>query len=97
MSPHPVIIAVFPSENRAASAEVAGLMVLVMAGVVGAAVLLGRDVGGDERWAYVFESLRGHTLDELVDNDPSTDVVRDMRREVEQLVRAASRDFARFW
>ncbi len=41
--------------------------------------------------ARVFESLRGHTLDELVDNDPSTDVIREMRREVEQLVRAASR------
>ncbi len=41
--------------------------------------------------ARVFESLRGHTLDELVDNDPSTEVVREMRREVEQLVRAASR------
>ncbi len=41
--------------------------------------------------ARVFESLRGHTLDELVDKDPSTDVVREMRREVEQLVRAATR------
>ncbi len=41
--------------------------------------------------ARVFEALRGHTLDELVDNDPSTEVVREMRREVEQLVRAAAR------
>ncbi|QEG41931.1 AAA domain-containing protein [Roseimaritima ulvae] len=41
--------------------------------------------------ARVFEALRGHTLDELVDNDPSTDVIRDMRREVQDLVRAASR------
>lgn len=43
--------------------------------------------------ARVFEALRGHTLDELVDNDPSTDVVRDMRREVKDLIRAAGRDF----
>jgi hypothetical protein len=43
--------------------------------------------------ARVFESLRGHTLDELVDNDPSTVVIRDMRREVEALLRAANRDF----
>ena len=41
--------------------------------------------------ARVFESLRGHTLDELVDADPSTDVVRDMRRELEELMRSASR------
>ncbi|TWU34952.1 AAA domain-containing protein [Novipirellula artificiosorum] len=41
--------------------------------------------------ARVFESLRGHTLDELVDADPSTDVIRDMRRELEQLMRAASK------
>lgn len=41
--------------------------------------------------ARVFEALRGHTLDELVDNDPSTEVVKEMRREVEELVRAASR------
>ena len=43
--------------------------------------------------ARVFESLRGHTLDELVDNDPSSDVIREMRREVQQLVRAAEKDF----
>ncbi|MDA7893911.1 AAA domain-containing protein, partial [bacterium] len=41
--------------------------------------------------ARVFESLRGHTLDELVDNDPSTDVVRDMRREVKELIRLAEK------
>ena len=43
--------------------------------------------------ARVFESLRGHTLDELVDADPSTDVVREMRREVESLMRQAAKDF----
>lgn len=41
--------------------------------------------------ARVFEGLRGHTLDELVDADPSTDVVKDMRQEVEALMRAASK------
>ena len=41
--------------------------------------------------ARVFESLRGHTLDELVDADPSSDVIRDMRRELEELMRSASR------
>ncbi|TWT81658.1 ATP-dependent RecD-like DNA helicase [Planctomycetes bacterium CA13] len=41
--------------------------------------------------ARVFESLRGHTLDELVDADPSTGVIRDMRRELEQLMREASK------
>lgn len=43
--------------------------------------------------ARVFESLRDHTLDERVDADPSTDVVRDMRRELEELMRSASRPF----
>jgi superfamily I DNA and/or RNA helicase len=43
--------------------------------------------------ARVFEALRGHTLDELVDNDPSNDVIRDMRREVQDLVRAAEKGF----
>lgn len=43
--------------------------------------------------ARVFEALRGHTLDELVESDPSNDVISDMRREVEQLMRQASRDF----
>lgn len=41
--------------------------------------------------ARVFEALRGHTLDELVDQHPSADVIRDMRREVESLVRDAGR------
>jgi ATP-dependent RNA/DNA helicase IGHMBP2 len=43
--------------------------------------------------ARVFEALRGHTLDELVDNDPSSDVIREMRREVQELIRAAGKDF----
>lgn len=43
--------------------------------------------------ARVFEALRGHTLDELVDQDPSTSVIRDMRREVQDLIRAAGKDF----
>jgi len=41
--------------------------------------------------ARVFESLRGHTLDELVETDPSGDVIADMRREVDDLVRKAER------
>jgi superfamily I DNA and/or RNA helicase len=41
--------------------------------------------------ARVFESLRGHTLDELVDSDPSSDIIREMRRDVEELMRAASK------
>ncbi len=41
--------------------------------------------------ARVFEGLRGHTLDELVDRDPSNGVIREMRREVEELMRAAAR------
>ena len=43
--------------------------------------------------ARVFESLRGHTLDELVDNDPSAEVIRDMRREVKELIRIAEKGF----
>jgi superfamily I DNA and/or RNA helicase len=43
--------------------------------------------------ARVFEALRGHTLDERVDNDPAHDVIRDMRREVQALMRAAEKDF----
>ncbi|TWT53476.1 RecBCD enzyme subunit RecD [Rubripirellula amarantea] len=43
--------------------------------------------------ARVFESLRGHTLDGLVDDDPGTEVIADMRREVKELMQAASRDF----
>jgi superfamily I DNA and/or RNA helicase len=41
--------------------------------------------------ARVFESLRGHTLDELVEADSSADVLRDMRRELEELMRSAAR------
>lgn len=43
--------------------------------------------------ARVFEALRGHTLDELVENDPANEVIRDMRREVKDLIRATERDF----
>ncbi|MDF1842226.1 MAG: AAA domain-containing protein, partial [Rubripirellula sp.] len=43
--------------------------------------------------ARVFEALRGHTLDEVVDNDPSAEVIRDMRREVQELIRTASKGF----
>lgn len=42
--------------------------------------------------ARVFEALRGHTLDELVDNDANMGVVRDMKREIEQLMRYAARE-----
>ncbi|MEO0529436.1 MAG: AAA domain-containing protein [Planctomycetota bacterium] len=41
--------------------------------------------------ARVFEALRGHTLDELVEADESTDIVREMFREAEQLMRGASK------
>ncbi len=41
--------------------------------------------------ARVFESLRGHTLDELVEADPSTSVVQDMWREVDMLMHDANR------
>lgn len=41
--------------------------------------------------ARVFESLRGHTLDELVEADSSTKVVRDMWREIDELMREASK------
>ncbi len=42
--------------------------------------------------ARVFEALRGHTLDELVENDSNTQVVRDIKREIEQLMRYAHRE-----
>lgn len=42
--------------------------------------------------ARVFEALRGHTLDELVEADESQHVIRDMYREAESLMRKASRD-----
>lgn len=41
--------------------------------------------------ARVFESLRGHTLDELVEADHSQEVIRDMLREAESLLRRASK------
>ncbi|MCA9160786.1 MAG: AAA family ATPase, partial [Planctomycetales bacterium] len=41
--------------------------------------------------ARVFESLRGHTLDELVEADASSGIVREMWREVEQLMRSAGK------
>lgn len=41
--------------------------------------------------ARVFESLRGHTLDELVESDSSSAIVRDLWREVDQLTRAATK------
>ncbi|MCA9192540.1 MAG: AAA family ATPase [Planctomycetales bacterium] len=41
--------------------------------------------------ARVFESLRGHTLDELVDSDSTTQIVREIRKEIEQLMRAAKK------
>ncbi len=41
--------------------------------------------------ARVFESLRGHTLDELVEADRNSDIVRQMWREVDELMRAASK------
>ncbi len=42
--------------------------------------------------ARVFESLRGHTLDELVDADRNTEIVRDMKREIEHLMRYAAKE-----
>lgn len=41
--------------------------------------------------ARVFELLREHTLDEIVENDPSTRVILEMRREIQQLVRDGQR------
>lgn len=41
--------------------------------------------------ARVFESLRGHTLDELVESDSSTKVVREIWRDVDELMRAAEK------
>lgn len=41
--------------------------------------------------ARVFEALRGHTLDELVEADRMSQVVRDMWRDVDDLMRAASK------
>ncbi|QDU88247.1 ATP-dependent RecD-like DNA helicase [Pirellulimonas nuda] len=41
--------------------------------------------------ARVFEALRGHTLDELVEGDPSMAIVRGMHREAEALMRKAQK------
>src|SRR5690606_6114014 len=41
--------------------------------------------------ARVFEALRGHTLDELVEADRMSQVVRDIWRDVDELMRAASK------
>ena len=41
--------------------------------------------------ARVQTDLQAHTLDALVERDPSMDMVRDMMREAEQIARAASR------
>ena len=42
--------------------------------------------------ARVHEDLRRYTLDYRVENDPTASVVREMRREVDQLMRQAGRD-----
>lgn len=41
--------------------------------------------------ARVFESLRGHTLDELVEADPNSKIVRDIWKDVDRLMSAASK------
>ncbi|MEO1497545.1 MAG: AAA domain-containing protein [Planctomycetota bacterium] len=41
--------------------------------------------------ARVFEALRGHTLDELVENDEASAIVRDMHREADRLLRSADK------
>ena len=41
--------------------------------------------------ARVFSELRNYTLDEIVERDPSTKILLDMRREVQQLVRDAQK------
>lgn len=41
--------------------------------------------------ARVFPELRDFTLDELVDRDPHTQLIHDMRREVQQLIRDGQR------
>ena len=42
--------------------------------------------------ARVFERLREHTLDHLVENDAAAPVIVDMRRELEATMRAAAKD-----
>ncbi len=41
--------------------------------------------------ARVFEALRGHTLDELVEGDPSMAIVRGMHREADAIMRRAQK------
>ncbi|TWT42453.1 AAA domain-containing protein [Botrimarina hoheduenensis] len=41
--------------------------------------------------ARVFEALRGHTLDELVENDEASAIVREMHRDADRLLRAADK------
>lgn len=41
--------------------------------------------------ARVFESLREHTLDAQVEADPTSAVIKDLRRELDQILREASR------
>lgn len=42
--------------------------------------------------ARVFESLREYTLDGQVERDPSSNVLKDLRRELEQILRLAQRE-----
>lgn len=41
--------------------------------------------------ARVFESLQEHTLDALVESDPTSTVIKDLRRELDQILREANR------
>ena len=41
--------------------------------------------------ALVFESLQEHTLDALVESDPTSTVIKDLRRELDQILREANR------
>lgn len=41
--------------------------------------------------ARVFEALRGHTLDELVENDEASAIVREMHRDADRLLRSADK------
>ncbi|MCC9640726.1 AAA domain-containing protein [Rhodopirellula sp. JC740] len=43
--------------------------------------------------ARVFESLQEHTLDALVESDPTNAVIKDLRRELDQILREANRPF----
>jgi ATP-dependent RNA/DNA helicase IGHMBP2 len=46
--------------------------------------------------ARVFESLRGHTLDELVESDANSEIVRSIWRDVDELTRAAEKSSRSF-